>query len=146
MRTYIPKREEVQRKWYIVDAQGKILGRMASQIASILRGKTKPTFTPHLNLGDQVIVINADKVVLSGKKAGQKTYYTHSFYPGGLKAKVFSQVIKEKPESVFRWAVGGMLPKGRLGRKMLDGLHVYRGEKHPHKAQKPEVKEFVKVK
>src|SRR5574341_1031156 len=118
MKTYVPKREEVQKKWYVVDAQGKILGRVASQIAAILRGKNKPIFTPHLNLGDQVIVINADKVILSGRKAGQKTYYTHSFYPGGLKAKVFSQVIKEKPEQLFRWAVWGMLPKNRLGRKM----------------------------
>ncbi len=143
MSTYVPKREEVQRKWYVVDAQGKILGRVASQIASILRGKTKPVFTPHLNLGDQVIVINADKVILSGRKAGQKTYYTHSFHPGGLKAKVFSQVIKEKPEQLFRWAVWGMLPKNRLGRKMLQGLYVYRGQTHPHKAQKPEVKEFA---
>lgn len=143
MKTYVPKREEVQKKWYVVDAQGKILGRVASQIAAILRGKNKPIFTPHLNLGDQVIVINADKVILSGRKAGQKTYYTHSFYPGGLKAKVFSQVIKEKPEQLFRWAVWGMLPKNRLGRKMLQGLHVYRGQTHPHKAQKPEVKEFA---
>src|SRR5574341_2132195 len=143
MKTYVPKREEVQKKWYVVDAQGKILGRVASQRAAILRGKNKPIFTPHLNLGDQVIVINADKVILSGRKAGQKTYYTHSFYPGGLKAKVFSQVIKEKPEQLFRWAVWGMLPKNRLGRKMLQGLHVYRGQTHPHKAQKPEVKEFA---
>ena len=143
MKTYTPKKEEVERKWYVIDAQGKILGRVASQVAVILRGKHKPLFTPHLNLGDYVIVINVDKVVLTGKKSNTKTYYTHSFHPGGLKAKGFSQLIKEKPEQLFRWAVWGMLPKNRLGRKMLRCLHIYRGNEHPHQAQKPEAKSLL---
>ncbi|KPJ68619.1 50S ribosomal protein L13 [candidate division WOR-1 bacterium DG_54_3] len=138
MKTYTPKPGELKKKWYLVDAKDKVLGRLASEVAKILRGKNKPQFTPHLDLGDFVVVINADKVVLTGKKEKTKTYYHHTGYPGGLKAVSFSKFIREKPEELFTHAVKGMLPHNRLGTKILSKLFVYRGEEHPHQAQKPE--------
>lgn len=139
MRTYTPSIPEIERKWFVIDAEKKILGRLATKVANLLMGKGKPSFTPHLDVGDYVIVINANKVVLSGKKENTKTYYRYSGYPGGLKSVVFSKYLKEKPEELFTKAVWGMLPKNKLGRKMLSKLFVYRGDKHPHQAQKPEL-------
>lgn len=138
MRTYIPKANEVERKWYVVDASGKVLGRLATKIATVLRGKNKPQFTPHLDAGDFVVVVNADKVVVSGKKAGIKTYSHYSGYPGGLKREVFVDVQRRHPERIIEWAVWGMLPHSRLGRQQFKKLKVYRGAAHPHQAQKPE--------
>lgn len=138
MKTYIPSVSEIERKWYVVDANSKILGRLATKVAGILMGKGKPHFTPHMDVGDFVIVINADKANLSGKKETTKTYHRYSGYPGGLKSTTFSKYVKEKPEELFRKAVWGMLPKNKLGRKMLSKLFVYRGDQHPHQAQKPE--------
>lgn len=137
--TYMAKPREVERKWYIVDAAGQTLGRVASEVASILRGKHKPEFTPHVDTGDFVIVINADKVHLSGKKLTQKIYYRHSMYPGGLKATTAGDMLKRRPERMFELAVKGMLPKNSLGRQMFTKLKVYAGSEHPHQAQKPEV-------
>jgi len=129
---------EVERKWYVVDAEGKPLGRLASEVAKILRGKNKPNYTPHVDTGDFVIVLNADKVVLTGKKMEQKLYRHHSGYPGGLKEIKYRLFLKEKPEKAIEVAVKGMLPKNSLGRAMGRKLKVYRGAEHPHEAQKPE--------
>ncbi|MBO8165302.1 MAG: 50S ribosomal protein L13 [Brevibacillus sp.] len=137
--TYMAKPLEVERKWYIVDAAGQTLGRLASEVASILRGKHKPEFTPHVDTGDFVIVINADKVKLTGKKLSDKIYYRHSQYPGGLKATTAGDMLKNRPERMFELAVKGMLPKNSLGRQMFTKLKVYAGSEHPHEAQKPEV-------
>jgi large subunit ribosomal protein L13 len=137
--TYMAKPLQVERKWYIVDAAGQTLGRLASEVASILRGKTKPEYTPHVDTGDFVIVINADKIKLTGKKLTDKIYYTHSLYPGGLKATPAGVMLKNKPERMFEIAVKGMLPKNSLGRQMFTKLKVYAGSEHPHAAQKPEV-------
>ncbi|RMG73045.1 MAG: 50S ribosomal protein L13 [Nitrospirae bacterium] len=137
--TKFAKKGEVERKWYVVDASGKVLGRMASQIASYLRGKHKPQFTPNVDTGDFIVVINAEKVKLTGKKMEQKVYYHHTGYPGGLKAETARKRLQRKPEQVVMDAVKGMLPKNRLGRKMLKKLKVYRGSEHPHQAQKPEI-------
>ncbi len=142
MKTYTPSLSEIERKWYVIDAKNQILGRLVTRVATLLMGKDKPHFTPHLDVGDHVIVINADRVILSGKKQNTKTYYRYSGYPGGLKSVVFSKYLKEKPEELFSHAVWGMLPKNKLGRKMLSKLFVYRGEKHPHQAQKPETLKF----
>lgn len=139
MKTYIPKKDETQGKWYIVDANGKVLGRLATRIATILRGKHRPEFTPHLDLGDHVIVINAGKVRLSGKKANIKTYYHHTGYPGGLREESFVELLKRKPEEVIERAVKGMLPHNRLGNRQILKLKVYAGKEHPHVAQNPEV-------
>lgn len=139
MSTYMAKPNEVERKWYVVDATGKTLGRLASEVAKVLRGKHKPTFTPHVDVGDFVIVINAEKVKLTGKKLQQKKYYRHTGYPGGLKAIDYDTLLQENPEKAVQLAVKGMLPHTRLGRKMLKKLKVYRGAEHPHQAQKPEV-------
>jgi len=138
MRTYFPKQGEIEPRWFIIDAEGQILGRLSTQIASILSGKSKPTYTPFLDTGDHVIVINAEKVVLTGKKEEDKIYRSHSLYPGGLKQNQARVVRAEKPEAMIEEAVWGMLPKGKLGRKMLKKLKVYRGTDHPHQAQKPE--------
>ncbi len=138
MKTYSLKVNDIQKKWYIVDAQGKTLGRLASQIAAILRGKHKPTFTPHMDMGDNVVVVNAEKVLLTGRKAEQKVYYRHSGYPGGLKTTSFSDMIEKKPTQVITIAVKGMLPHNRLGRKILSHLKVYSGTEHPHEGQNPE--------
>lgn len=140
--TYMAKPNEVQRKWYIIDAEGKVLGRLAAEAARILRGKHKPTFTPHVNTGDHVIIINADKVVLTGKKLQQKMYYRHSGYPGGLKSTRYDKLMQTKPELAVYKAVTGMLPHNSLGRDMARKLRVYRGSQHPHEAQKPEIWEM----
>jgi len=138
MKTPLPKVNEIERKWYVVDASGKVLGRLASQIAMRLRGKHKPIFTPHLDTGDFIIVINAEKIRLTGKKLDQKKYYRHSGYMGGLKTRTAKQMLDAKPEDVIRLAVKRMLPKNRLGRKQLKKLKVYSGPNHPHQAQNPE--------
>lgn len=139
MKSFIAKPQEIERKWYIVDLDGLTLGRAASQIASILRGKNKPTFTPHVDSGDFVIVINADKVVLTGKKLDQKMLRHHSFYPGGLKEMSYRNALVKKPEFVFHEAVRRMLPIGVLGRETLKKLKIYSGAEHGNEAQKPEV-------
>ena len=138
MRTYSPKASEITRKWYVVDAEGLVLGRLSTEVARVLRGKHKPVFVPHLDTGDHVIVINADKVVLTANKAEQKMVYRHSGYPGGLKTQSFAAAQAAKPEEAVRRAVRGMLPKNRLGRQMLTKLKVYAGPNHPHSAQQPE--------
>ncbi|ADA67442.1 MAG: 50S ribosomal protein L13 [Thermotoga sp. 47_83] len=132
------KPEEVERKWYVVDASGKVLGRLATRIAKILMGKHKPNYTPHVDTGDYVIVVNADKVVLTGKKLDQKVYYWHSGYPGGLKSLTARQMLEKHPEKLIWLAVKRMLPKNRQSRKMLKRLKVYASPEHPHQAQKPE--------
>lgn len=142
MKSYMAKPNEIERKWYVIDAEGKVLGRLASEIAKILSGKNKPIYTPHVDTGDFVIVINADKVVLTGKKLEQKTYKYHTGYPGGLKEISYERMMKEKPEKVIESAVKGMLPKNSLGRSMGKKLKVYRGSEHNHEAQKPVVYEF----
>lgn len=142
MKTFMAKAEEVQRKWYVVDATGKPLGRLASEVASILRGKNKPTYTPHVDTGDHVIVINAEKIVLTGNKLNNKIYRHHSGWPGGLKEMKYSQLMAKSPERVIELAVKGMLPHNSLGRKMFRKLKVYRGPEHEHQAQKPEVLEI----
>ena len=139
MKTTAFKKSDVQEKWYLVDAEGKILGRMATEIANILRGKNKPIFTPNQDLGDHVIVINADKVVLTGKKETQKTYYHHTGYIGGIKSITLKKLRAEKPERVVQYAVNGMLPKTKLGNAIAKKLKVYSGDSHPHHAQKPEL-------
>jgi len=140
--TYMAKPNEVERKWYIIDAEGKALGRLATEAASILRGKHKPQFTPHVDTGDFVIIVNADKVILTGKKMQQKKYYHHSLHPGGLKVTVAADMLKNKPERMVELAVKGMLPHNTLGRKQGMKLKVYTGTEHPHQAQKPEVWEI----
>jgi large subunit ribosomal protein L13 len=138
MKTYLPKMKDVQKKWYLVDAEGKTLGRLASQVAAVLRGKHKPTYTPHMDMGDNVIIVNAEKVQVTGRKFDQKEYYRHSRYPGGLTVTSFSDMIQSKPERLVTLAVKGMLPHNRLGRVILKHLKVYRGPEHPHEAQQPE--------
>jgi len=140
--TYMAKPNEVERKWYIIDAEGQTLGRLASEAATIIRGKHKPTFTPHIDSGDFVIVINADKIVLSGKKLQQKKYYRHSGYTGGLKVTTAQEMLNKRPERMLELAIHGMLPKNRLGRALQTKLKVYAGSEHPHQAQKPEVWEL----
>lgn len=142
MKTPFARKADVERKWYLVDAKDAILGRLATKIATRLRGKNKSIFTPHIDTGDFVIVVNADKIRLTGKKLEKKIYYHHSGYPGGLKAESAKDRLNRKPEMVIMDAVWGMLPKGRLGRAILKKLKVYRGPEHPHKAQKPEILPF----
>lgn len=142
MKSFIAKPHEVERKWYVVDAEGKTLGRVASQVATVLRGKNKPTFTPHVDCGDYVIVINAEKVEVTGKKRKEKVYKHHTGYPGGLRETTFDKLIAKKPEEIIRHAVKGMMPKGKLGRQMYKKLKVYAGPEHDHAAQKPEKLEF----
>ncbi len=137
-KTYTMKASEIDKKWYIIDANGKILGRLASEVAKILRGKNKPTFTPHLDMGDNVIIINAEKVVMTGSKNEDKEYFRHSQYPGGIKFVNIKKIRKEQPEFVIEHAVRLMLPKNRMGRKIFGNLKVYTGSEHPHQAQKPE--------
>ncbi len=136
--TYMAKPNEVERTWYVVDAKDQVLGRMAARVAIILSGKHKPTYTPGVDTGDYVIIINADKVRVTGKKRENKLYYRHSLYPGGLKVETFSQLLARKPERVIELAVKRMLPKNRLGRKMFKKMKVYSGSEHPHQAQKPQ--------
>ncbi|HWI41755.1 MAG TPA: 50S ribosomal protein L13 [Verrucomicrobiae bacterium] len=137
MRTEIAKKEEVTREWFVVDVEGKVLGRAATQIANVLRGKNKTNFTPSVDTGDFVIVLNADKIVLTGKKLADKVYYSHSEYPGGLKSITAGKLIERQPEELIRKAVKGMLPKNKLARHMLNKLKVYTGAEHPHDAQQP---------
>ncbi|RLB11263.1 MAG: 50S ribosomal protein L13 [Deltaproteobacteria bacterium] len=138
MKTFMAKEEEVEKKWHVVDATGKILGRLASQIAIKLRGKDKPIFTPHMDAGDFVIVINAEKIKLTGRKWDNKYYYHHTGYMGGLKKITARKLLEKKPEEIIRHAVRGMLPKNKLGRRLLKKLKIYSGPEHPHEAQKPE--------
>ncbi len=137
MKTWTVRPGDIEREWYIVDAQGMVLGRLATQIARVLRGKHRPQYTPHADCGDHVIVINAEKVVVTGNKESTKTYYRHSGYPGGLKSITLEKQRAAHPERIIESAVKGMMPKGPLGRKMLGKLKVYAGEQHPHMAQKP---------
>ncbi|MBO8158074.1 MAG: 50S ribosomal protein L13 [Thermosyntropha sp.] len=136
------KPAEIERKWYVIDASGQTLGRLASEVATILRGKHKPIYTPHVDTGDYVIIINAEKVVLTGNKLDEKLYRRHSGYPGGLKEMTYREFLQKKPEKAIEVAVKGMLPHNRLGRKMFKKLKVYRGSEHPHQAQKPEIREL----
>ena len=142
MRTYMAKAGEVQRKWYLIDADGKTLGRVATEVARILRGKHKPIYTPHVDTGDHVIVINAAKVKVTGKKYTDKLYYRHTGYPGGIKVTNFADLLRRKPEQVIEKAIWGMIPHNRLGRRVFKKLRVYPGPEHPHAAQKPEVWEI----
>ncbi len=142
MDTYMASASSVQRKWYVVDAEGQTLGRLASQIAMVLRGKNKPTYTPFIDTGDYVIVINAEKIKVTGKKMDQKIYKSHSDYVGGLRQQTLKEMLAKKPEAVIEHAVKGMLPKGPLGRQMFTKLHVYAGAEHGHEAQKPEELKF----
>ncbi len=142
MKTYTARVEDIEREWFLVDAEGKTLGRLASGIANVLRGKHKPIYTPHLDCGDYVIVVNADKVRVTGQKLDQKIYYRHSGYPGGLKSINLRDQLQKHPERVLEAAVRGMLPKNRLGRKMFKKLKVYAGDSHPHQAQQPKPLEF----
>ena len=142
MKTFMANAQTVERKWYVVDADGMTLGRLASQVAAILRGKNKPTYTPHCDTGDHVIIINAAKVVLTGKKLDQKIYYHHSDYVGGMKETTLREMLAKKPEKVIELAIKGMLPKGPLGRQMITKLHVYAGPEHEQQAQKPEALTF----
>jgi large subunit ribosomal protein L13 len=138
MKTYSVRAGEIERHWFMVDAEGKILGRLASEIARVLRGKHKPIYTPHLDTGDYVVVVNADKIRLSGRKAEQKSYFRHTGYMGGEKFIPFQRMLEKHPERVIELAVKGMLPKGALGREMRKKLKVYAGTEHPHQAQQPE--------
>ena len=142
MQTYMANPDKIERKWYVVDAEGCTLGRLASGVASVLRGKNKPQFTPHVDTGDYVIVVNADKIKVTGKKMDQKIYYNHSDYVGGMKETTLKEMMAKKPEKVIELAVKGMLPKGPLGRAMIKKLHVYAGPEHKQEAQKPEVLTF----
>ncbi len=142
MKTFMASPATIERKWYVVDATGHTLGRLASEVAKVLRGKNKPIFTPHMDCGDYVIIVNADKVNVSGKKLDQKIYYNHSDYVGGMKETTLREMMAKKPEKVMELAVKGMLPKGPLGRSMMTKLHVYAGPEHDHAAQKPEVLEI----
>ena len=142
MKSFMANAQNVERKWYVVDAEGQTLGRLTSEIAKVLRGKNKPIYTPHVDTGDYVIVINAEKVKVTGKKLDQKIYYHHSDYVGGMKETTLRVMLEKKPTEVIRLAVKGMLPKGTLGRHMLDKLHVYAGPEHNNAAQKPEVLEI----
>ena len=142
MKTYMANPDKIERKWYVVDAEGCTLGRLASEVAKVLRGKNKPEYTPHIDTGDYVVVINAEKIKVTGKKLDQKIYYHHSDYVGGMKETTLREMMAKKPEKVIELAVKGMLPKGPLGRSMIKKLHVYAGPEHEQQAQKPEVLTF----
>lgn len=142
MRTFTPKKDEIEKKWWVINAEGKILGRLATEVAILLRGKRKPEFAHFVDCGDFVVVINAEKINVTGKKLEQKKYYSHSGYPGGLKVKTLKELLDTKPEEVVRKAVWGMIPKGKLGRAVYKKLKVYRGSHHPHEAQKPQEHQF----
>ena len=146
MKTYVATPKDRERNWVLVDANGQNLGRLATQIADLLRGKRKPTYTPHVDVGDFVIIINAEKVAVTGNKRSEKRYYRHSGYPGGLKSRTFEEMITRRPEEVIRLAVKGMLPRNRLGRKQLTKLKVYAGPDHPHVAQMPQPMALIKSK
>jgi len=138
MRTYIPKKDEIEQKWWLVNADGRILGRLATEVADLIRGKKKPQFTSHLDTGDFVVVVNAEKIKVTGRKLEQKKYYSHSLYPGGIKEETLKDLLARKPEEVIKKAVWGMVPKGKLGRALYKKLKVYRGPSHPHEAQNPQ--------
>ncbi|WP_202081270.1 50S ribosomal protein L13 [Caldalkalibacillus salinus] len=140
--TFMAKPNEVERKWYLVDAEGKTLGRLASEVASLLRGKTKPEYTPHIDTGDFVIIINAEKIVLTGDKLNKKIYRHHTQHPGGLKETTAGEMLQRRPVKVLELAIKGMLPKNKLGRQQFKKLHIYEGSEHKHQAQKPEVYEL----
>lgn len=142
MNTYMANPAKLEKKWFVVDAEGKTLGRLASEVAKVLRGKNKPEYTPFVDTGDYVIIINAEKIAVTGKKLDQKLYYSHSDYVGGFKSSTLREMKAKKPEKVIELAVAGMLPKGPLGREMAKKLHVYAGAEHPHAAQKPETLTF----
>ena len=142
MKTYMANPDKIERKWYVVDAEGCTLGRLASEVAKVLRGKNKPIFTPHIDTGDYVIVVNAEKIKVTGKKLEQKIYYNHSDYVGGMRETTLAEMMAKKPEKVIELAVKGMLPKGPMGRDMIKKLHVYAGAEHANQAQKPEVLTF----
>jgi large subunit ribosomal protein L13 len=142
MKSFVASPATIQKKWYVVDAAGQTLGRLSSEIAKVLRGKNKPIYTPFIDTGDYVIVVNADKIKVTGKKLQQKVYFSHSKYPGGVREVTLATMLAKKPAEVIIQAVKGMLPKGPLGRKMITKLHVYAGPEHPHAAQKPEVLEL----
>lgn len=144
MKSYMASASNIERKWYVVDAEGQTLGRLCSEVAKVLRGKNKPIYTPHIDTGDNVIVINAEKIKVTGKKLDQKIYYRHSDYVGGMKETTLKEMMAKKPEDVITLAVKGMLPKGPLGRSMIKKLHVYAGPEHDNAAQKPEVLELQK--
>jgi len=142
MKTFVPKKEQVEKKWWLVNAEGKILGRLATEVAILLRGKRKPEYVDFLDSGDFVVVINAEKVKVTGKKMEQKKYYAYSGYPGGIREKSFKELLENKPEEIIRKAVWGMIPKNKLGRAAYKKLKVYRGPNHPHEAQKPVEHQF----
>ena len=142
MNSFMANPAKVERKWYVVDATGYTLGRLASEVAKVLRGKNKPVFTPHIDTGDYVVIVNAEKIKVTGKKMDQKIYYHHSEYVGGMKETTLKEMLAKKPKKVVELAVKGMLPKGPLGREMFTKLHVYAGSEHPHAAQKPETLTF----
>jgi large subunit ribosomal protein L13 len=141
-KTFVPKKDEVERKWWLIDAEGKVLGRLATEISVLLQGKRNPEFVKFMDSGDFVVVINAEKVVVTGKKLEQKKYYSHSGYPGGIKEKTLKELLEKSPEDVLRNAVRGMIPKNKLGRAMFKKLKVYKGPDHPHEAQKPQEYQF----
>jgi large subunit ribosomal protein L13 len=142
MKTFVPKKDDIEKKWWVIDAEGKILGRLATQVAILLRGKNKPIFSTFLDTGDFVIVINAEKISVTGRKLAKKEYYSHSQYPGGLKTEVLEDLLVKKPEEAIKRAVWGMIPKGPLGRSVYKKLKVYRGPEHPHEAQSPQEYKF----
>ena len=142
MKTYIPKKDEIEKKWWLIDAEGKVLGRLATEIAVLLRGKKNPKYVDFMDSGDFVVVVNAEKIKVTGKKIEQKKYYSHSGYPGGLKERTLKELLEKKPEEVIRKAVWGMIPKNKLGRSVYKKLKVYCGPDHPHQAQMPEEYHF----
>jgi large subunit ribosomal protein L13 len=142
MKTFVPKRDSVERTWWLVNAEGKVLGRLATEVAVLLRGKNKPQFSDSCDMGDFVIVVNAEKISVTGKKAEEKVYFSHSQYPGGLRSDKLKDLLKDKPEEVIRRAVWGMIPKSKLGRQVFKKLKVYRGAGHPHAAQQPREYQF----
>ncbi len=142
MRTFIPKKDDIEQKWWLVNADGKILGRLATEVADLIRGKKKPQFSSHLDTGDFVVIVNAEKIRVTGRKLDQKVYYSHSQYPGGIKEETLRELLKRKPEEVIKKAVWGMIPKGKLGRSLYKKLKVYSGPTHPHEAQNPQEYQF----
>jgi large subunit ribosomal protein L13 len=142
MRTFIPKKDDIEQKWWLIDAEGRVLGRLATEVADLIRGKKKPQFTSHLDTGDFVVVVNAEKIKVTGRKLEQKKYYSHSLYPGGIKEESLKDLLARKPEEVIKKAVWGMVPKGKLGRALYKKLKVYRGPSHPHEAQNPQEYKF----
>jgi large subunit ribosomal protein L13 len=142
MRTFIPKKDDIEQKWWLINAEGRILGRLATEVADLIRGKRKPQFTSHLDTGDFVVVVNAEKIKVTGRKLEQKKYYSHSLYPGGIKEETLKDLLAKKPEEVIKKAVWGMVPKGKLGRALYKKLKVYRGPSHPHEAQNPQEYKF----